>query len=235
MVWCQPHIWPSLNRLCRPSYSLQIFVFEKQNKNKRLFNKTHETEKDNLTHVENRTASSTSFWTPPSLPGKAGTLFLSFKCNEVEITTVSFFSQVALLWRQMWPARSRGTRLSQQGWKQCRKAETPSFKSVKKDTLLLTGLGTASLYEPFSMAVRKLLGQRMCYHRYCLFVKGQNMMWKKCKKKRRKRQKENIFQVLQHNLFFFALRRVAQSPVLQTWLWLCISQALHAALYTQSL
>lgn len=36
----------------------------------------HETEKENLTHVENRTASSTSFWTPPSSPGKAGTLLL---------------------------------------------------------------------------------------------------------------------------------------------------------------
>lgn len=224
MVRRQPHIWTSLNRLCRPSYSLQIFVFEKQNKNKRLFNKTHDVTWNGKRKLDSRGKPHcfiNFFLDTTFIAWKQGHYFLSFKCNEVEITTVSFFSQVALLWRQMWPARSRGTWLSQQGWKQCRKAETPSFKSVKKDTLLSCeeAAGSADVFSP-------LLSFR---------ERSEHDVWKKCKKKRRQRQKENIFQVLQNNLFFFALRRAAQSPVLQTWPWLCISQALHAAFYTQSL
>lgn len=44
----------------------------------------------------------------------------------------------------------------------------------------------------FFMVVRKLLGQRMCYHRYCLFVKGQNMMCEKSARKKEGRGKKKI-------------------------------------------
>lgn len=95
--WCQPRVCPSLNQPCPPSFPLQIFVFETP-KNTTQQQTQHETVKEKRTHVENHTASSTSFWTPPSSPGKAGKLFSSLKCHEV--------GQVAVLGRQVWPERS---------------------------------------------------------------------------------------------------------------------------------